>query len=315
MSELIALCNALHQVIQPLPALTGELQQRAARLKSLAVEVQIAAREVPDRPDCSRVTAGLYEAAHGLEASANALSAAVQQGHSYIQCTVTAGGGGSASTHAPAGGGNTTSYADASALERTGRYVHPGSMVEARFQQLVGIFGATNPSGWIDAGNPLYSSGLDMWTNNCGSCSRSFADTFHGKSAKPAMGDAHIPPGEYQEMWDAVDVTPTSRMTNVHAEPAAFRESAFQAVEASLGREGPGAVAIIGVNWDIPGLPRGKAGGHWFNAYVDQDGTVRWADQQIGKIDGWSPVYKNEIWQLEAVVRPSADAHWKELVL
>lgn len=88
MSELVALCNALDQVIQPLPGLAGELQQRAARLRSLAVEVQIAAREVPDGPDCSRVAAGLYEAAHGLEASANALSAAVQQGRSYIQRTI-----------------------------------------------------------------------------------------------------------------------------------------------------------------------------------------------------------------------------------
>ena len=315
MSELLALCNALDQVIQPLPALTDQLQQRAARLRSLAVEVQVAAREVPNGPDCSSVAAGLYEAAHGLEASANALSAAVQQGRSYIQRTVAGDSGGSASPQHQSDGGDAPADVGAATRDGSGRYVHPGPMVEARFQQLVSIFGATNPSGWIDAGNPNYANGLDMWMNNCGPCSQSFADTFHGKSAMPAMGDAHLPPGEYQEMWDAVGVTPKSRMTNVHAEPADFQASAFQALEASLQREGPGAVAIIGVDWDVPGIPRGQAGGHWFNAYVDSDGTVKWADQQIGKLDGWPPVYQSEIWQLEAVVRPSADEQWKELVL
>ncbi len=200
-------------------------------------------------------------------------------------------------------------------IEGTNRYVHPGSTVEARFQQMVAIFGATNPSGWIDAGNPLHSSGLDMWMNNCGPCSRSFADTFHGKSAKPAMGDAQVPPGEYEEMWDAVGVTPKCGMINSHAGPEDFQVSAFQALEASLRREGPGAVAIIGVDWDVPGIPRGSAGGHWFNAYVDRDGIVQWADQQNGKLGGWPPHYQNRIWQLEAVVRQSADGEWKELVL
>ena len=88
MSELLALCDALDHAIQPVPGLAHVLQVRAARLKSLAEEIQIAAREVPDGMNCSTVAADLYEAAHGLEASAHALSVAVQQGRSYIQRTV-----------------------------------------------------------------------------------------------------------------------------------------------------------------------------------------------------------------------------------
>jgi hypothetical protein len=193
--------------------------------------------------------------------------------------------------------------------------VHPGVQQEARFSQLVGLFGADNPEGWIGAGNPHYGSGLDMWTNNCGPCSRSFADTFHGKSTSPALGDSKVPPGEYQEMWDAVATQPTSKLTNSAEDSRSFSRNAYQAIEQSLQREGPGAVAIIGVDWDVPGLPRGHGGGHWFNAYVDHDGTVKWADEQIGQTAGWPPGYKTDVWQVEAVVRPSADSEWKELVL
>lgn len=195
------------------------------------------------------------------------------------------------------------------------RYVHPDSMVTSRFQTLVDTFGSTNPAGWINAGNPLYSTGDVKWMNNCGSCARSFADTFHGIGFHPAMGDGRIPPGEYSEMWDALGTQPTSKMTNHHAEPAAFRESAHQALAASLRREGVGAVAIIGVDWDVPGVARGAAGGHWFNAYVAQDGMIKWADMQTGKLADWPPRYSSDIWRIEAVVRTSAEAPWKELVL
>jgi hypothetical protein len=195
------------------------------------------------------------------------------------------------------------------------RYVHPGPMVEARFQGLVGTFGPTNPAGWIGAGNPLYSTGALKWMFNCGSCSRAFADTYQGKSVEPAMGDDRDPPGEYQEMWDALGTRPTSHMTNAHANPADFQASAFQALEASLEREGPGAVAIIGVDWDIPGQPREFSGGHWFNAYVDRNGKVKWADLQTGALGDWPPSYKTDIWRIEAVARQYADSPWKELVL
>ncbi|GAA2173159.1 hypothetical protein GCM10009784_06420 [Arthrobacter parietis] len=154
-----------------------------------------------------------------------------------------------------------------------------------------------------------------MWTNNCGPCSRSFADTFHGKSARPAPGDSKVPPGEYQEMWDAVGIRPTSKMTNGGSDPAAFTAYAYGALEANLRREGPGAVAIIGVDWDVAGIPRGQGGGHWFNGYVDSGGNVRWADEQTGQTTGWPPGYAADIWQIEAVVRPSADSEWKDLVL
>lgn len=119
MSELVALCDALDHAIQPLPSLAAGLQQRASRLQSLAVEIQIAARELPAGPDCARVAAALYEAKSRLEMSATALDAAFQQGRSYIQRTVGDAGSAPRVTHA-------SPMVDSTASGRPGVHTVPG---------------------------------------------------------------------------------------------------------------------------------------------------------------------------------------------
>lgn len=111
MSELAAVCTALDHAMRRLPTLTGELEQRAARLQALAIEVQLAAREVPDGPDCSRVAAALYEAKGELETASRALETAVEQGRSYIRRTVLV------SDVAVAGGVTTTASSRSPAID------------------------------------------------------------------------------------------------------------------------------------------------------------------------------------------------------
>ncbi|GAA2119972.1 hypothetical protein GCM10009824_21250 [Kocuria atrinae] len=255
------------------------------------------------------------QTAQALHAASKATRQAAQMLHQ-----VAVAGRGFVSRYAGAGTGSPQSHTQGDVGSTPGlggnsRYVPPTPEIESTYQQLVEEFGPDNPERWIAAGNPHYATGLKMWTNNCGPCSRSFADTFHGKSARPALGDSEIPPGEYQEMWDAVGVQPTSKMTNRGLDSAGFTTNAYAALEANLRREGPGAVAIIGVDWDISGVSRKDSGGHWFNAYVDREGNVRWADEQSGETTGWPPGYETAIWQIEAVVRPSADSNWKEIML
>lgn len=303
MSTLQDLITTLESVNRDAERYAAELAGQAQRLSTAAAQAAAVTRQT-SRPEGGQAAAALHAAHRALSQAARQLQQASIAGRGYVARHA---GGATAQRAAP--------VAPQSAADGSARYIQPGEQVSDRFQKLVGIFGPDNPAGWIDAGNPHYSSGLECWTNNCGPCSRSFADTFQGKSTSPAVGDTRVPPGEYDEMWDALGVRPTSSMTNKHALPAAFRESAFQALEASLQREGPGAVAIVGVDWDIPGVPRGDAGGHWFNAYVGQDGTVKWADEQIGQTAGWPPAYKTDIWRIEAVVRSDANCDWKELVL
>lgn len=309
MSDLQALCQTLESVNRDADQLASDLAQRAQRLSQAATQAANAGRGT-SRVEGAQAAQALQAASRSAQRAAQLLHQVSVAGRGFVSRNA---GGGTGPTH---GGASSSSGGTGAGFGAgAGRYVHPGAQQEARFSQLVGLFGTDNPEGWIGAGNPHYGSGLDMWTNNCGPCSRSFADTFHGKSASPALGDSKVPPGEYLEMWDAVGTQPTSKLTNSAEDSSAFSATAYQAIEQSLQREGPGAVAIIGVDWDVPGLPRGHGGGHWFNAYVDHDGTVKWADEQIGQTADWPPGYKTDVWQVEAVVRPSADSEWKELVL
>lgn len=307
MSDLQALCSTLESVNRDSNNLASELAQRAQRLSQAASQAASVGRS-SNRPEGSQAAQSLEAASRSVQQAAHLLRQVSVAGRDFVARNA----GGRAPGHLTGTGPST----DSTLPSEVGvRYVHPGVQEAAMFQQLVGVFGPGNPAGWIGAGNPHYATGMDMWTNNCGPCSRSFADTFHGKSASPALGDSKVPPGEYQEMWDAIGARPASRLTNTDADSHEFSASAYRSLEASLRQEGPGAVAIVGVDWDVKGLPRGHGGGHWFNAYVDDDGTVRWADEQSGQTTGWPPGYKTDIWQVEAVVRPSAHSEWKELTL
>jgi hypothetical protein len=307
MSSLRELIDALESVNRDADRFAQQLAGQARLLQTAAARAAAVAQHTA-RPEGTAAAIALQTAHRAVSEAAQHLHRAAIAGRGFIARHVAG-----AASPARAADGSSESASDSASIG--GRYLLPGVAVDARFQQLVSRFGPADPAGWIAAGNPHYATDLPAWTNNCGSCSRSFADTFQGVSVRAALGDADIPPGEYEEMWDALGARPSSRMTNRHAEPASFTVSAFQALEASLLREGPGAVAIIGVDWDRPGFLRGNAGGHWFNAYVDRAGIVRWADEQSGRTSGWPPDYAVGIWQIEAVVRPASGVPWKELVL
>jgi hypothetical protein len=308
MSDLQAVCVTLATINRDATVLASELRQSAqslAHASHAAAHVNRSTR----RPEGESAARALDVASRCLQRAAELLHHVSVAGLEYVALHDGGGqrtGGAGGARHVD-GRGDLTPAAE--------RYVRPGPQEHALLQQLVSVFGARHPSGWISAGNPHFASGDPMWTNNCGPCSRAFADTFHGKSASPALGDSQVPPGEYDEMWEAVGTRPSSRLTNVGSPPHEFSASAFHQVADSLRREGPGAVAIIGVDWDVEGLPRGHGGGHWLNAYVDVEGTVQWADEQIGQTGGWPPRYRTDIWRVEAVVRPSPDSEWKELPL
>jgi hypothetical protein len=307
MTSLRDVIDALESVNRDADRFAQQLAGQAHLLQTAAARAAAVAQHSA-RPDGAAAAVALQAAQRAVSEAAQHLHRAAVAGRRFVARHV-------AESVSPSPGRGDSAAVVPGGPPADGRYLRPGGAAEARFQELVSAFGPTDPAGWIAAGNPHYATELPAWTNNCGPCSRSFADTFQGVSALPALGDADIPPGEYQEMWDALGARPSSRMTNRHADPASFTLSAFQALEAGLRREGPGAVAIIGVDWDRPGFPRGSAGGHWFNGYVDEAGVVRWADEQIGRTSGWPPHYGVDIWQIEAVIRPAAGEPWKELVL
>lgn len=92
MSDLESLCRALEDSVQPLPGLANSLDQRAARLRAIAAEVDHAARQVDNAPAVDRVIGAFHEAASALEASGRALLRASQQGRSYVARTISGGG-------------------------------------------------------------------------------------------------------------------------------------------------------------------------------------------------------------------------------
>lgn len=197
------------------------------------------------------------------------------------------------------------------------RYIPPDDEAEARYRNAVEVHGPRNPEGWIDQGNPRFDSGEPRWTQNCGPNARSFADTFQGNEARAPWGDGRIPPGEVAEMWRALDVEPPPRLSNSAdgLSSSAFTSDAYERVETSLRAQPPGTVAVVGVDWDVPGKAAGAAGGHWFNAFVTDAGTVRFADQQTGKVADWPPPYKDNIRNLDLVVRSDGGAAWRGLDL
>ncbi len=309
MSDLQALCQTLESVSRDVEQLASDLAKRAQRLSQAAAHAATVGSGSA-RVEGAQAVQALQAASYSVQQTTQLLHQVSIAGRAFVTRHAGGGAGATRSTASSVSGGEEVGRETGSS-----RYVHPGAQAEARFSQLVALFSPDNPEGWIGAGHSHRQSELDMWTNNCGSCARSFADTFQGKSAIPALGDSKLPPGEYHEMWEAIGTQPTSKLTNSADDSRAFSMSAYQKLEQCLQHEPPGTVAIIGVDWDVADIPRGYGGGHWFNAYVDHDGTVMWADQQIGRTAGWPPGYKTDIWQLEAVVRPSANSEWKELIL
>lgn len=88
MSELESLCRSLEDSVGGLPALVDSLQRRAARLRSIAAELEIAARRVEGGPDVSRAVDALLEAARAMDASGRSLTGAVHQSRTYVSRTI-----------------------------------------------------------------------------------------------------------------------------------------------------------------------------------------------------------------------------------
>ncbi len=124
---------------------------------------------------------------------------------------------------------------------------------------------AHSPQGWIKHINPRYGTDLP-WGVNCGDCSRSFLEVFHGTSISPAAGELKRAGGwgEDKEMsqWAGVNA---KKMSN------------FQEVFTFIGSSPAGTCAIVGNMWDTK-----DGGGHWYNVYKGDDGQVHVADAQQG---------------------------------
>ena len=199
------------------------------------------------------------------------------------------------------------------------RYIAPTREQQKAFADAVQQHGPTNPDGWIEHGNPNLATGDKEWRTNCGPCSRSFADTYQGGTPIAAHGDSIG--GESAEMYDILGASPEPGVTNPrpkedgHVDPEEFTSAAYDTLGERLRQEPPGTTAIVGVDWDVPEVPRNKSGGHWFNAYVDDSGNLRWADEQIGVTADWPPRYNDNIWNLDAIIRNSQESDWRGLDL
>ena len=305
MSDLEELCETLSAVDHDIVSMAQALHHHAQVCSRGAQYAASAVRNEDGTTNhaASHAASALSAAARSVGQAAALLNQAALQGQGFVARTVGGSGHGSSAGTSPMWAGS--------------RYLQPPVEQQAKFARVVAAAGAGNPEGWIAYGNPKYTDGEVAWTNNCGPCSRSFADTFQGVSAFAAYGDGKRPPGELAEMWEAVGVRPTACLSNVGrpVDPAAFTAGAFRSLEDQLRAQGPGAAAIVGVDWDHQGVPQGTMGGHWFNAYVDAAGEVRWADEQIARVGRWPPEYATPIWKLEAVARSSGRAPWKEVSL
>ena len=110
-------------------------------------------------------------------------------------------------------------------------------------------------------------------------------------------------------------VTDPETKEEKHTDPKEFTSAAYDTLGERLRQEPPGTVAIVGVDWDVPEVSRNKSGGHWFNAYVDDSGNLRWADEQNGITTDWPLRYDDNIWNLDAMIRNSQESEWRGLDL
>ncbi len=186
------------------------------------------------------------------------------------------------------------------------RYLRPSQETTDLLLSDVAAVGRSDIAGYVGRMNPLLEVGGE-WANNCGPCSRAFADIFQGVETRVAPGD--VLQGEGWEMRAATSTNPTP----LHFDPAldidtsAFSSRAYSAVSDAAKTLPDGSALIVGVDWAGPG-------GHWFNAVVD-GGELKWVDAQIGEVGGWPPGYGSSIRTIDVVHRPDGSSPWKELDL
>jgi hypothetical protein len=202
---------------------------------------------------------------------------------------------------------------DAPAGAADGRYIRPSGDAAERLRQAVGDGPRLPPDRWIASGNPGFADD-PVFQSNCGACSRGCAEIMQGGTVAPALGDLRVPPGEDGEMYAALGITQPRVLTRprpgsaIDPDPdaSAFSADAYARAAGVIARCPPGTVAILGVMWGSGYAPRG---GHWFNAFVAADGSVRWADMQSGTTGAWPP--PGRIWSLEMSIRFNGSWPWK----
>ncbi len=334
--------------------MTSQLQQLAAAIRGLADEAaqpmqvlihaqrrarQLAAQANALGEDGHGVSARLFELQSSLDAVTESMSAVRDDAQRFADFLAHGGAGvrGSVQSIAEA---NIAGWPPADPAlgysippnTEPGRYRDPGEAIRRKLADAVGMSGPGHPDEWIEDLNPhFYSSASETWHNNCGSNARSFADVFHGRNTLPALGDTggSGDPGEFNEMWDALEipspkafsnppVTPGTTPEEMEANSSAFTAHAYSRIGIELGKLPPGSVAIIGVDWDagpnmlLAGRDPRAAGGHWFNAFVDGSGRIWWADGQLGRLQPWPPPYPMKIWNAQLATRaPGSTSIWK----
>lgn len=320
MSSLRDLLTTLEGISKTAEQHAGELEHHAQRLSRAATGAAAAAR-ASARGEGRPAAQALDSAHRAVADAARLLHQAAAKGRGFVAHHSGTASGNSAQSSGPDSPQQDPELAWEVSLQpsapSSSRYISPSTAQVSLMADALEQFGTRGIEGWIGAVNPNYSTQEEAWTRNCGPCARSVADAYQAVGVRPAPGDGKVPPGEYSEMWSAVGVQPSTAITNSErqVDPAVFSSSAYASLSVQLEKEGPGAVAIIGVDWDDPRLPQGAAGGHWLNAYVDEHGVAQWADGQLGIAGGWPPGYAAPIWNIEAVVRPAGGQPWKEVLL
>ncbi len=323
MSELENLCLALDAIDHEILLMAQELRGRAQALQAASARAAVEARATQSGTSLVQVANAFAAAARLCGQASASLVGASREGQSFIRRTV---GGGSAHGEGPAGsaagdptGADPTSPAGPAGTGHApgpgsgGRYVRPDESDVAAFAERVATVGAHNPSEWIGLGNrPRYDAG-EEWQNNCGPCSRSFADAYQGVGAEPALGTAF---GEGAEMWAALGVAPPAGLRNDGSStPADFTDRAYARLADALRSAPAGTAVIVGVDWYYEEVVGDVPTGHWFNAFVDDHGQLLWADEQTGELGPWPPDFPVPIWNMDAVMRENGGAQWTAVTL
>ncbi|MFC4245350.1 toxin glutamine deamidase domain-containing protein [Gryllotalpicola reticulitermitis] len=316
MSDLQNLIRTLEAVNQDADRLAAQLAQQAGRLNHAAGSAA-AATQGSGRPEGTQAAAALQHANKALTQAAQLLHASAVAGKGFVARHAASSGGakGDFGPHSSPEFGPGANLEPRPPWATPARYLAPTVGQQTAFTNAVRGAGAHNVAGWVQSGNPNWGTS-EAWNMNCGPCSRSFADAYQGLGTTAAYGD-NTGLGEEAEMWAALGVGQPLMLDNSShlLPPAAFSSAAYGLLGDKLALEPPGTVAIVGVDWDVPGLGPGASGGHWFNGYVDDSGAVCWADEQSGKYGGWPPSYSSDICSMEAFVREPGTPVWRELKL
>lgn len=140
---------------------------------------------------------------------------------------------------------------------------HPGLYARAETREPTTTDPLESPGGWVEQRNPDFATDPRRW-HNCGDCARATELRWRGIDAEaaPKIGDET---NAVMDEWSQGDRVPAS----------------FEGIGDTLRELGPGASAIVGVDWH-------DGGGHWFNT-VNDGGVITAADGQTGGYERWPP--------------------------